>query len=240
MVKEKRKIWKYTVNFDENLHPANGTPAMIFEEKDKKILSHLPYLDGVKQPFIPYGKGFGIDLAEIYLEEIQSKPQVEAAFLASMQLFIKGIERVIANPKNGNIDIRIEGFSEGNIPLHQFGEGANKLFRILVQLTLFKGEKVLIDEIDAGIHYSRFNLFWEIILKVAKENETQIIATTHNDECIDYFVETLQKLGVDFQNEARVVQFKNVGGQLKANSYDYTNVHYAVEEGIELRRGEKL
>jgi hypothetical protein len=63
---------------------------------------------------------------------------------------------------NGIIMIDEDG-RDTPAPLHDYGEGANKLFRILLQLTLCKGKRLMIDEIDAGIHHSRFAAFWKVI-----------------------------------------------------------------------------
>ena len=35
------------------------------------------------------------------------------------------------------------------------------------------GKRLMIDEIDAGIHYSRFKIFWKTIIKAAKANNVK-------------------------------------------------------------------
>ena len=187
---------------------------------------------------MPYGKGFSSDLAQIYLNEIGTKRKEEDEFIARMSTFIKNIERIIPDTKNGTIEIRDKDYPE-DMPLHQYGEGANKLFRILVLLTLHKGGKLLIDEIDAGIHYSRFKQFWSIILEVAMKDNTQIIATTHNDECIQYFTEVLNDLDDSYKMESRVVQMKLVNG-IKVHSFKFESFNLAIEGGYEIRGGEGI
>jgi AAA15 family ATPase/GTPase len=185
-----------------------------------------------------YGKGFGMDLASIYQDKIGENPKMEAAFLENIRVFIPTIERVTADTRNGTIKIRDKAFPNDNdIPLHQYGDGANKLFRILVMMALHKGERLMIDEIDAGIHFTRFKAFWKTILKNAYKDQTQLIVTTHNEECIEYFTAVLQELGTSYEAVARVVQMKKVNQQLQIHSYSFESFNLAVERGFELRGG---
>jgi AAA domain, putative AbiEii toxin, Type IV TA system len=240
-IEGKRTIWRYLIG-DATLEGTIETtvPSALerisFVESDMALLQNLPFLDNVKQPFIAYGKGFGIDLATVYYDEIGTKRQLEKGFLENMKIFIPNIERVIADTRSGAIEIRDSDFQEDK-PLHQYGEGANKLFRILVLITLHKGHKVLIDEIDAGIHYTRFKAFWKTILQIAKKDNTQIIATTHNEECIRYFTEVLDELGKEYQNASRVVQMKKINQRIKIHGYNFESFNLALERGVEIRGG---
>jgi hypothetical protein len=237
--REGRLTWKYFVSDNEFDDIDSSFQHLRFEEDDYNILKELSIEDALQQPFIPYGKGFGLDLAIIYSNEIAPNINIEDQFLKNLALFIPNVRRVRDDVLKGDIFILLEG-AEKETPLHQFGEGANKLFRILLLLTLHKGKRVMIDEIDAGIHYSRFKDFWKIILKVAQQNNTQVIATTHNEECIEYFSEALKELGEAYEEVARVVQCKMVAEKLKIRSYDFKNFSFALDKGIELRGGDDL
>ncbi|MEQ9298524.1 MAG: AAA family ATPase [Cyclobacteriaceae bacterium] len=121
--------------------------------------------------------------------------------------------------------------------LNEYGEGANKLFRILVQLALEKGGRLLIDEVDAGIHHSRFLDFWKTILQFASVNETQIFATTHNLECLKYFDEILKKPDyIHLQNESRMITLKALpDGQIKSYTRVFDEFDYELVNNIEFR-----
>jgi AAA15 family ATPase/GTPase len=201
------------------------------------MLLNLDFMDGIKQPFMPYGKGYSYDLAQAYFEEIGTKPKAEEKFLNDMKIFIPKIKRIVADTKNGVIEILDEDFPDEFTPLHQYGEGANKLFRILILLSLHKGKKVLIDEFDAGIHYTRFKKFWKTILEIAGNDQTQIFVTTHNDECIQYFADVLAELGIWHQHQSRVVQLKKVNQAIKIRSYEFDSFSLAIKDSVELRGG---
>jgi AAA15 family ATPase/GTPase len=156
-----------------------------------------------------------------------------------MKIFIPNIQEIKANTKTGEIKIEEEGFDE-SAPLHQYGEGANKLFRILVQLTLQKGNKLLIDEIDAGIHYSHFPDFWKIILTVAQRNNVQIFATTHNIECVKYFAEILKENDfTQFQQNSKIITLRELpAGKIKAYTRSFNEFDYELENEFEIRGGD--
>ncbi|NHM02414.1 AAA family ATPase [Flavobacterium difficile] len=227
----------YQIKFDENLNGNEGQNIISYDKSDFLFLNNLPYDNGVKMPFIAYGKGFGQELASVYDKEIRSNRSLESIFLANLKLFIPNVESVYVR-LDGSIDIRDRDYVVDR-PLHQYGEGANKLFRILLLLTLHKGKRLLIDEIDAGIHFSRFKEFWRILLNIAKKDNTQIIATTHNDECIQFFTDVLNEddFGAEYQKLSRVVQMKFVN-KLKVRSFEFESFNLAFEDGVELRGGE--
>jgi AAA15 family ATPase/GTPase len=237
VVKNNRNKWLYEFNFTSKIDTRTKSPIIDFETEDFELLNRLPYSLGIKQPFMAYGKGFSDDLAAVYDIEIRPKRILESDFIKNMSLFIPRISQIFAG--GTTIDIRDEDFPEDR-PLHQYGEGANKLFRVLILLTLHKGKRLMIDEIDAGIHYSKFKQFWKLIIEIAKRDKTQIFATTHNDECIRYFSEVLDDLDEDYQKEARVVQMKLVNNKIKIRSYEYDSFSLAIEEGVEIRGGQIL
>lgn len=234
IIKEKWNYWHYKIGETTQ----KDVLGLTFTENELAILDKIHYLDAIQQPYMPYGKGFGKDLAEIYQREIEGNPDTEVLdeFIKNLGLFIPNIKRIIANSKEGTIRITDDKKQQH---LSQYGEGANKLFRILILLTLHKGKRLMIDEIDAGIHYSRFKDFWKIILTIAMQdkNKTQIFATTHNEECIEYFTEVLKELGEEYQKESRVVQMTMIKDEIDVYSYQFAGFYLAYQNGVEMRGG---
>lgn len=215
-------------------------------ENTKIDLAELPLIirkinpkDIIKSPLIPFGKGFGNDLALTYYEEIEIVKQERISFLNAMEVFIPKIVKINANTKTGEIDIEEDGFDVA-APLHQYGEGANKLFRILVQLTLQKGKNLLIDEIDAGIHYSHFPEFWKTIITVANKNNVRIFATTHNIECVKYFSEILKEDNFSqFQQNSRIITLRELPEKkIKAYTRSFNEFEYELNNEFEIRGGD--
>jgi len=202
------------------------------------ILKKVKPIDSLKVPIIPFGKGFGKDLAQIYSDEIDKKKATRNIFLENMKIFIPEIERIIIDTDRGEIEIEETGF-EKTAPLHQYGEGANKLFRILVQLTLQKDNRLMIDEIDAGIHHSRFKQFWKIILRFAYHNNTQIFATTHNIECVRFFKEIVEESEfASYKEDSRVITLRELPDRkIKAYTRTFDEFKYELDNEFEIRGG---
>jgi predicted ATPase len=181
-----------------------------------------------------------LDLAQVYYDVIvnSSDANTEDSFLENINLFIPGAKRIIANPKDGSIKIRLEDTPNELIPIHQFGDGANKLFRILILLTLHKGRRLMLDEIDSGIHYTKFKEFWKAILVLALKENTQIFATTHNEECIRYFNEVLTDLGDEYQIRSKIIQLEKINNHIRAYTLDFESLKLSVDEDLEIRGGE--
>lgn len=70
------------------------------------------------------------------------------------------------------------------LPLRLAGDGLNKLLFIVLSIAVNPNSIVLIDEIEAGFHYSMYKQLWKVIAQTSSENNCQIIATTHSYECI--------------------------------------------------------
>jgi ABC-type cobalamin/Fe3+-siderophores transport system ATPase subunit len=226
-----------TIDIDDYIGMVSDDGTIKIDELSL-ILKKLNPQDLIKMQLIPFGKGFDRTLAKSYYDNIDKDKKNRQAFLNSMKIFIPSIDRITADTESGEIDIE-ETVSDVSAPLHQYGEGANKLFRILVQITLQKGKKLLIDEIDAGIHYSHFLEFWKIILKVAKENDVQIFATTHNLECLQYFKEVLELEEMqELQELSRTITLRRLpNSHLKAYTRLFKEFEYEIDNELEIRGG---
>lgn len=221
-------IHKINVVINENFDDVLGYKNYKFNNIKKRL--DILYLEEMmNNPMYTYGKGYGKDLSVFYDNYIRKSRDLERDFFENLQLFIPHIENVLID-SDGEINIRVHN-QNSDLPLYNFGDGANKLFRILILLTIHKGKLVLIDEIDSGIHFSRFGKFWKIIISIATRDNTQIIATTHNLECINYF-----RLAIDepTRKDTRVIQLIKTN-RIKSSTYIYEDFSLALEDDIELR-----
>jgi AAA15 family ATPase/GTPase len=89
------------------------------------------------------------------------------------------------------------------IKLSETGQGIKTFINIIFSMFILENRTLFIDEIENGIHYSLFDDFWEIILKLSKDRNIQIFATTHSKECIESYNRVSQKL-----NDADTVYFE--------------------------------
>lgn len=120
------------------------------------------------------------------------------------------------------------------IPVNYLGDGFKRIFYIILKVLSLKGERIMIDEIETGIHHSRQKEFWLNILKVCDELNVQLFATTHSDECIQAFYDASKEL--EEQKDIRLISLQ-AGEQEKIYSTTYTfeNIEAGLYSNIELR-----
>ncbi len=161
---------------------------------------------------------------------------IKEYLIPGLQLLNRAIEDIeLGNEPLSQQESRIELIlKDGNrpIPLSALGHGAKRLFNIIIGTISAKDGILLIDEIENGIHYSIVGDMWNLIFKLANDNNCQVIATTHSWEFASYITnqpEENQKL-FSFVNIARL---KN--GELSTATYDYQKFNYAMNQDIEVR-----
>ena len=119
------------------------------------------------------------------------------------------------------------------IPLNYMGDGFKRIFYIVLKMLSLRGKRILIDEIEIGVHYSKMKHFWVNIFKVCKELDVQLFATTHSEECIEAYVEASKETN---EKDIRLIRLQeNKDKSIKAICYPFETVEYFVESNTEER-----
>ena len=123
--------------------------------------------------------------------------------------------------------------------VREYGEGFVRSIHLIILLLSSNSSKMMIDEIDTGIHHSKLKEIWGIVLKICKDLEIQLFATTHSKECAEAFVEASKELNKKTQKETRLIELYDVNDK----SYSGTvkgvfNIEYSVKN--EPFRGENI
>lgn len=188
-------------------------------EKENSNISEIVFLSDITSS---YYKDF-----YYYLEEL---PIIKIDDLYSTDL-IEHYQRIVKNPKDEekliNLiqkiypELMINRFSifdsfNKNEYLHistnervdyhsinEYGDGLIRTLRILFEILINDKNYVVIDEIEIGIHHSKLKNFWINIIKICKELEVQLLATTHSKECIDAYCSALNEL--DLEQKGKVI-----------------------------------
>lgn len=106
--------------------------------------------------------------------------------------------------------------------IREYGEGFIRvLFSILLILN-DESKKIVIDEIDTGIHYSKMESFWRAFIKLVEKYNIQVFATTHSKGCIDAFVKVLND--AEKSNLGRIVSLQQEEDKEKAYTYFTENL----------------
>jgi AAA15 family ATPase/GTPase len=120
------------------------------------------------------------------------------------------------------------------LELTELGDGTRHLVSIVISLFRCENGYLFIDEIDNGIHYSKLDELWEVILKTSKDLNVQVFATTHSKECIESYARVAKKLADEEVSLTQLVKLKN--GEIKSGTYDYEVLESAIlEQNHEVR-----
>ena len=119
------------------------------------------------------------------------------------------------------------------VPLNFLGDGFKRIFYIVLKALSLKGKRILIDEIEIGIHYSKMKDFWINLMKVCKEVDVQLFATTHSQECIESYLEASKETN---EKDIRLIRLQeNKDKSIKAICYKGEYIEYMVESNTEER-----
>ncbi len=217
-------------------------PLVSFEINEENIdirtIGDFYGLGGDYAPFIPFSLGYGNDLVGYYTENIQPSKKLQEEFTKNLSLFIPNIDGIEVTQNGEQLLLSVsEKDIDRLIPLPMYGDGAVKFTRILLEIMACKGKRLMIDEIDAGLHYSRYKDFWRALLKIAKLNEVQLFVTTHNLECLQCFKAVLTETEMEsYQTEARCITLLQLPDtSVKAYTYHFDAYEQAIDSQTELR-----
>lgn len=183
------------------------------------------------------------DLVDFYENTIQKDFSIKTKFIEYLKEFVPGAINIeIRTAKDEFKDPHLVVYTDKSsfpIPLNQYGQGTVKMLKIFMAIISFSGHRLMLDEIDNGIHFSRQKDYFRRIISLAKENNTQLFITTHSLECIKYIKESLEEAdSIEIQNDFRLFSLnKNKENQIKAYKYSFNNLELAIESKINIRGG---
>ncbi len=119
------------------------------------------------------------------------------------------------------------------LPVRLAGDGLNRLLYFLLVLLVNQNLVLLIDEIDAGFHYSVLQQFWGLIASAAKQNNCQIIATTHSQDCIQGALSGIAAVNMD--KDFCLYRVEQTNEENRALRYDADLARFAVASNVEVR-----
>jgi AAA15 family ATPase/GTPase len=118
------------------------------------------------------------------------------------------------------------------LPITELGDGVRHLVSVVTSLFKCQDGYLFIDEMDNGIHYSKLDELWAVILKTAKALNVQIFATTHSKECIESYVRAAKKLT---DEEVALIELGKKDDKLASIVLDYNEIISEVENAMEVR-----
>ncbi len=187
-------------------------------------------------PLAWYGLSYQSDLIQFFSDTVQNSTKEFNNLINSLKFFIPNILTIEISygiaPNLPSLIIREKNIDEPS-PISLYGDGINKLLRYILEILKCRDKRLMIDEIDTGIHHSRMKEFWVTIMRIAKENNVQLFATTHSKECLEAYTLALKELNM--QEKARVIRLADTKSGIKAYTMRFDEFENALEVESEIR-----
>ena len=152
-----------------------------------------------------------------------------------MQLLVPEIESIhfltVGRTSGGGILVGHRGGGR-RTPIGSYGDGLRRLLALRLALVGANHGFLLIDEIDAGLHWTVMEDLWRLLVEVAIKSNVQVFATTHSLDCIRG-LGSLVRSRPDLTEE--VAMHKVHPSLEQAVCFPGEQIAIAVEQGIELR-----
>ena len=199
-----------------------------------------PEVSQLELPLLTVSRQVDKTLADSYFKIIGTSRLANKNLVQNLKHLVPKIETIEAR-RIDNTDymmLGLEGVDEYQ-PINIFGEGTIIFTNILLQIMKYRGKRLMIDEIDTGIHYSRMKKFLKTVFQVAQENDVQLFMTTHSLECQQAFAEVFEESDM-MQYQGKVRQFtllEKTDGQVKAVVRNFEQLEFALQTDNETRGG---
>jgi len=125
----------------------------------------------------------------------------------------------------------------------ELGHGLKRYIAIIGSILINKNGFLFLDEIENGVHHSQLDKLWNIILTLAKEQNVQVFATTHSDECIRALVTANTEDVKSYQpkehvlkdDEIQFIELGRVDGKVDSIIFDFKELENEVAQNMEIR-----
>src|SRR5439155_6847674 len=111
-------------------------------------------------------------------------------------------------------------FSDYSLPLDVQGDGARAALRCLMMLANLQGTLFILEEPECHQHPGSLERFALAICRQAKEQDVQLLISTHSADCVRSFLNGSQEVG----SESAVFHLKLENGLLDARRLDAETV----------------
>jgi hypothetical protein len=158
----------------------------------------------------------------------------ETAVLQALRTVEPGIERIasIGSHAQGSGVVRgglVMMVAGQRIPIGSMGDGVWRMLGIALALVRARGGVLLVDEIDAGLHYSVLVDMWRLVHATANALDVQVFATTHSRDCYE-------ALAVVTEADRSEISLQRIErGKTSAVSFSEAEIRQAAERGLEVR-----
>lgn len=126
-------------------------------------------------------------------------------------------------------------------PVTYYGDGFVRTVRIILEIILCKNRRLMIDEVEVGLHFIKQKELWLAILKAAKDNDVQLFCTTHSQECIKAFITAAEEVN-EIKDDIRLIELEEAKSEksdrnIFASTYNFEQIKAGLYSDVNLRGG---
>jgi hypothetical protein len=181
--------------------------------------------------FIPYGK-IDLKLTIIHYGSLIDNG-IESFLDDALNNFDKNIKGLKLKHTKDGVILKLSLVNRKTLVLlSSLGEGVSKYIAIITAIVSSTNGCLFVDEIDNGIHYSKLDKLWEVILETSKIFNVQIFATTHSKECIDSYARVAKKLS---DEEVTLIELGKNEDKIESVVFNYNGILHHIEQKLEVR-----
>ena len=112
------------------------------------------------------------------------KEKADASVLKAIQMVDDSVKSIEIGIMDGRAVILADVGLSDRLPLQTLGAGPQRIATLATSAAAVAGGVLLIDEFDAGLHYSKLGDVWRALHAIAVDRDVQVFATTHSYECV--------------------------------------------------------
>jgi AAA15 family ATPase/GTPase len=250
------EIKKVSVVTDEELNNLIKNTFLSFNDLPKDIVRiqnnnresfltfdlslHKTKSDILYHPFVRSKEAYAADLVYYFSMNVNNSVSKKHDFVSDLHILSNEIADITIDtttiPNNPILLVLFKDEREP-LPLYMFGDGTIRLVRLILEIIASQGKRLMIDEIDNGMHFSKMKKVWEVVLKVAAKYNTQLFVTTHDAECLRAFKEVLESEELKHLQEkvASYTLFRNKEDKVDSVKYNFQEFEHAIDYSLNVR-----
>ena len=156
----------------------------------------------------------------------------ESLAVDALKPFDDRVKRVVLSSDAGIPSLKVDLGQGPLMPVAYTGRGIQRFLSIALTVADVPGGLVLVDEIENGIHHAVFPTAWQTIAKIARKNDTQLVATTHSWRC----VQAAHQVFAESDNyDFKYLRLDREGDETKAVAFDQESLATCVDMNLEVR-----
>ena len=125
---------------------------------------------------------------------------------------------------------QVEGI-QNKMPLGLVSAGIHRFLSILLAITTKPRGAVLVDEVENGFYCKLLTPMWRILMQQCKENNCQLIVTTHSKEFLDSLIPVI----AGNENDYSLLRTELENGKATVSSFSGEEFAAAIDSGFEVR-----